>query len=148
MSTSFGTRFGRGFPPGASVFPDGVNFSIFSRHATAVWLNLYRSADAHRPFRVIELDPAHNRTFYFWHVFVEGAGPGVYYTWKLDGPDDTSRSGLRFDPRHELLDPWARCVSDLIWDRSRAASQQPGNTAIRAVVVDDGGYDWEDDAPV
>ncbi len=144
----FGTRFGQGFPPGASVSADGVNFAIFSRHATAVWLQLYRSPDAKKPFQVIELDPAHNRTFYFWHVFVEAAGPGLCYTWRLDGPDDTRHSGLRFDMAHELLDPWARCVSDVMWDRVRATSPAPGTSAIRAVVVGDGDYDWEDDEPV
>ncbi len=32
---------GRCVPPGASVAPDGVNFSLLSRHGTAVVLVVY-----------------------------------------------------------------------------------------------------------
>lgn len=144
----FRTSPGRGFPPGASVSADGVNFSIFSRHASHIWLNLYRSAEARKPAQIIELDPSHNRTFFFWHVFVENAGPGLYYTWRTDGPDDTSVSGLRFDPRCELLDPWAKALSALQWDRNKATHYPGEGAAVRALVVADDDYDWGNDKPV
>jgi isoamylase len=136
---------GERFPNGATATGTGVNFSIFSRHATAAWLELFERADDHVPLQTVALDPRVNRTFFFWHVFVEGAQPGLYYAWRLDGPNDPSR-GLRFDPTRELLDPWATIVSDRLWDRSRAAAGEPA--AIRACVAGADDYDWEGDAPL
>ena len=37
----YATRPGSRFPPGPTVLPDGVNFCVFSRHATRVELCLY-----------------------------------------------------------------------------------------------------------
>jgi isoamylase len=129
------TRSGSRFPPGATVTPEGVNFCVFSRHATRVDLLLYADAASRDPFVVIELDPDRNRSFLFWHVLVEALPPGTCYTWRMDGPADTPQSGLRFNPRKELLDPWARAVVDAGWDRRRAAD--PADTSpgsYRAIV--------------
>jgi len=114
-----------------------VNFCVFSRHATAVDLLLYSAADSPAPFQTIALDPEHNRSFFFWHVFVEGLPVGTYYTWRMDGPSDTAATGRRFYPGKELLDPWAHAVSDALWDRGRAVDPQdttPGG--LRAIVVE------------
>ncbi len=133
---------------GARVERDGVNFALFSRQATRVELLLYDTAQSGEPFQVILLDPEDNRTFFVWHVFVEGLVPGIHYTWRLDGPADTARSGHRFNTRKELTDPSARAVTDLVWDRRRAADPlDEGRTAIRAVVVAPD-YDWGDERPV
>ena len=77
---------------GASVNPKGANFAVFSRNATAVSLLLYETAQDREPLQVIDLDPIHNRTFFFWHVLVDGARPGLWYTWRVDGPGDTART--------------------------------------------------------
>src|SRR5512139_26397 len=119
---------GSRFPPGASATAEGVNFCIFSRHATRAELLLYADADALAPFQTIELDPEHNRSFFFWHVFVEGLPAGMHYTWRMDGPCDTAASGRRFYPDRELLDPWARAVSDALWT---AGAPAPIRTARR-----------------
>jgi glycogen operon protein len=142
----FEIREGHRFPPGATLDPSGVNFSVFSRYATAVSLLLYAGLRDRSPVQTINLDPEIHRTFFFWHVFVVGARPGLYYTWKVDGPRDTEQSGFRFDPTRELLDPWARSVSDAGWDRRRAT--QGGASAIRAEVVARNDYDWQGDAPL
>ena len=65
---------GRSAPLGASVEQGGVNFSVYSRDATRVDLLLFDSEDA-PPSRVIRLDPVANRTYHYWHVFVEGLQP-------------------------------------------------------------------------
>jgi glycogen operon protein len=145
-SSAFLVRPGDRYPPGARVIGDGVNFSIFSRYATAAALALYAGPRDSVPLQVIALDPHEHRTFFFWHVFIEGARSGLYYTWRLDGRDDTAQSGHRFDARHELLDPWARSVSAELWDRPRAIVSK--DSAIRARVVDHTGYDWEGDQPL
>lgn len=144
----FRIRQGWRYPPGATVDPDGTNFSVFSRHATSAELLLYERSDSSAPFQVIELDPDWHRTFFTWHVYVEGLPPGVHYTWRVDGPQDTRHTGFRFNKDVELLDPWARGVTDTLWNR-RGQRIQSGliGQSMRAVVVDDT-YDWEDDCPV
>ncbi|MDJ0928374.1 MAG: glycogen debranching protein GlgX [Gammaproteobacteria bacterium] len=143
----FATRPGDHLPAGARPREQGINFSVFSRNATRMWLHLYDSATALEPLQVIELDPATQRTFFFWHVFVEGAGPGLYYTWRADGPSDTAVSGCCFDKRRDLLDPWARAVDASLWDRD-VAVLDPDAPGIRARVLPQDGYDWEGDRPV
>src|SRR3970040_1788612 len=142
---SFVVAPGTRLPMGATVKQGGVNFSIFSPHATRVELVLYRAAaDAEPSFKVV-LDPARNKTFAFWHVLIGNAEPGIYYTWRVDGPHAPDR-GLLFDARRELLDPWAKSVSDARWDRARARNGYGPH--FRARVVADDHYDWEDDEPL
>ncbi|MBT8442886.1 MAG: glycogen debranching protein GlgX [Gammaproteobacteria bacterium] len=138
---------GRGFPPGATVTAEGVNFSIFSRHATAAKLLLFDGDDSLQPMQTIELDPDTNRTFFFWHVFVVGAQPGLQYTWRMDGPCGNAANGFRIDRRRQLLDPWARIVSTTHWDRQAALDDPETGSSFRAVVEADS-YDWEGDEPV
>jgi isoamylase len=131
----FGTRPGTRFPPGATVAPDGVNFCVFSRHATSVELLLYADGASPEPLQTIRLTPEENRSFFFWHVFVERLEPGACYAWRVDGPADTATTGRAFDGRKLLLDPWARAVSDARWDRRRViAGLEPGRSEMRAIV--------------
>ncbi len=146
-STQYTTVAGRGFPLGATVTPNGVNFAVFSRHATCVSLELFADDRATRPVQIIELDPVNNCTFFVWHVFVAGATPGLQYVWRMDGPRTTRHNGLRFEPRRLLLDPWSRGVSTTHWNRESACRNPDGAAAIRGVAVADD-YDWEDDTPV
>ncbi|MFW2403998.1 MAG: glycogen debranching enzyme, partial [Gammaproteobacteria bacterium] len=138
---------GRSFPPGATVTPEGVNFSIFSRHATAATLLLFGDDDDVQPIQTIELDPETNRTFFFWHVLVVGAEAGLQFTWRMDGPPGDGVNGFRIDRRHQLLDPWARLVSTTHWDRQAVLDDPETSGTFRAVVEADA-YDWENDQPV
>jgi isoamylase len=132
----FGTRPGSRFPPGATVAPGGVNFCVFSRHATSVELLLYADDSTSEPLQTILLTPEENRSFYFWHVFVERLEPGARYAWRVDGPNDTAMTGRAFDKRRLLLDPWARAVSDARWDRRRViGGLDPGRSEMRAIVA-------------
>jgi len=139
---------GEPFPAGASRTAGGINFSVFSRNASAVSLVLYATATATEPLQVVTLDPVHNRTFFFWHVLIEGAGPGLCYAWRVDGPLDTARTGFRHDPRRDLVDPWARAVSDALWNRSEACRPDGKASAFRACVIDHEDYDWQGDTPL
>ena len=142
---------GQRYPAGANAGKDGTNFCIFSRHATAVQLLLYEKPDSSHPFQIIDLDPAINRTFFFWHVFVAGmtGEENTSYTWKVDGPDNYDL-GSRFDPSVELLDPWARAVTDVLWQRkyNRDSQQAKGSTSMRAMILPQSIYDWEGDEPL
>ena len=145
----FKTKPGSPYPHGAKWTKDGVNFSLFSRHAEAVELLLYKSEDCKEPFQIISLSKERHCTFFSWHVFIKHLPAGIWYTWRVDGPnEDTSHTGLRFDKEKHLLDPWARAVSIKNWVRELACTAgDNGDNAMRSVVVDDR-YDWEGDKPL
>lgn len=133
---------------GARATDEGVNFCIFSRYAEQIELLLFETAASPEPYEIIALDPQVNRTFFFWHIFVEGLGEGVFYNWRIRGTCDTREIGCRMDGEKALLDPWAVTVEDRLWNREIAC--RPGDnvaTAIRAQVVRDR-YDWEGDTPL
>ena len=92
--TSCRTHPGNRYPAGATPSPGGVNFSIYSRHASHVELLLFENADDPQPFQVIPLEARTHRTFFFWHVFVIDLPVGIYYAWRIDGPGDVHQSGL------------------------------------------------------
>ncbi|HEY9857604.1 MAG TPA: glycogen debranching protein GlgX [Stenomitos sp.] len=135
-------------PLGATPDADGVNFSLFSQHATAVTLLLFETETATEPFLEIPLDPRAHKTFFFWHVYVRGLTPGVHYAYRVDGPFDLAR-GHRFDAKKLLIDPYARGLSMALWDRARyMRGDDPLTCGMRSVVVDTSGYDWEGDRPL
>ncbi len=142
-------RPGSRFPFGAVADGKGTNFSVWGPGATSAELLLFDRADSPAPFQVIPLDPELNRTYYCWHVYVEGLTPGMHYAWRMDGPDDMKKSGFRFDREKVLLDPWATAVTDVLWDRKRASG--PGDncgSSMRGIVAGADVYDWEGDRPL
>ena len=140
---------GRSSPLGATPSHEGVNFSLFSRHAAAVELLLFDHVDDDRPARVIRIDPTTHRTYHYWHVLVPGLKAGQIYGYRVEGPSEPAK-GLRFDGGKVLLDPYGRSVV-VPRSYSRAAAGRPGDncgTAMKSVVVDPSRYDWEGDTPL
>jgi isoamylase len=145
MASPYKSSKGFYLPAGLTVTDAGVNFSVFSRHATGAELLLYESASSPAPFQLISLNPKTNRSFFFWHVFVEGLPPGIHYTWRVSGPDDTASTGRRFNPKKELIDPWAAAATDVFWDRRRASDpNDESRSSFRAAVVKSD-YLWADE---
>lgn len=139
---------GKAFPLGSTVTESGVNFSIFSSHATSMHLVLFDSEDAPLPHRTIPLDPKTNRTGHYWHVEIPNLRAGQVYGYRADGPFLPER-GYRFDGNKLLLDPYAKAVSGKLYQRK--AAEQPGTNdacSLRSVVVDLNQYDWEGDTPL
>ena len=131
------TKPGSRFPLGATVLPDGVNFCAFCRHATRVELLLYASEDSAEPFQVIALTGDENRTFFFWHVFVEALPLRSCYTWRVYGPLGVPQMDDEAASRKELLDPHARAVSDRFYRREHAADAGGAEHAsLRAIVAE------------
>ncbi|MBV8361960.1 MAG: glycogen debranching enzyme, partial [Deltaproteobacteria bacterium] len=143
MSTS-GIESGACSPLGATVQPDGVNFSVYSKNAESVELLLFDSGDAAKPARTITLDPRRHRTYYYWHVFVPGLMPGQVYGYRAVGPFKPER-GLRFDGNKVLLDPYGLAVAI-----PQAYDRHGNSTAatMKSIVADPGSYDWEGDRPL
>ena len=104
------TNAGRSFPLGATVFPEGVHFSVFSKGATGVELLLFGEMDSPQPERGIALDPRKHRNYHYWHVFVPGLKAGQIYGYRVTGPWAPEK-GTRFDPGKVLLDPYGRAVA-------------------------------------
>jgi len=131
------------------VYPEGVNFSVYSKNSTAIELLLFDDVDDARPARVIALDSKQNHTYHYWHVFVSGLKPGQVYAYRAHGPYQPDQ-GLRFDGDKVLLDPYGRGVA-LPKNYNRTAAAQPGDnagTAMKSVVADPSVYDWEGDTPL
>ncbi|NJD08186.1 MAG: glycogen debranching protein GlgX [Methylococcaceae bacterium] len=151
MST-FSYSAGLPVPLGVHLHKDGVNFALFSRHATRVTLLLFREPADTEPFQTIELDAHHHRTGDIWHVCVEGASRGLLYGFRVDGPFDPYR-GHRFCGDYVLLDPYATAlVSPEDWDFSAycgtvPASRQPRKPLAKCLVTANG-FDWEGDRPL
>jgi glycogen operon protein len=109
-------REGSPLPMGTQKSGKGVNFALFSPHATGVQLELFDHPEDAAPARVIDLDPARNRTGDVWHVWVGGIGFGQLYAYRVDGPYEPSK-GHRFNSNRLLLDPCASAISRLpAWD--------------------------------
>lgn len=142
---------------GAHLASDGVNFALFSRHASRVWLLLFDDVDADLPSQTIELDREHHKTGDIWHVRVLGAGRGLVYAYRVDGPA-LPEKGHRFDASKILLDPYATALASprrLDFGKLCALEAQPDvpescpeNPAIVKCLVTESGFDWGDDRPL
>jgi glycogen operon protein len=87
------------------------NFALYSRHATAVTLLLYRESEPARAVCEVRFDPRRNKTGRIWHCWVSAdkQNGATLYGYKVDGPHDPAH-GHRFDPQKVLLDPMAKEV--------------------------------------
>ena len=144
----FATHAGAAHPMGATVYPDGVNFSLFSQTATGVTLLLFDGPLATEPVQTVQFDPFLNKTFHFWHAFVIGCGPGTFYAFRVEGPNEPD-AGHRFNSSKVLIGPWARGISRALWKRADAVGPRDNlATSMRCAVVDLSAYDWEGDRPL
>ncbi|KAK7311648.1 hypothetical protein RJT34_09920 [Clitoria ternatea] len=106
---------GQAFPLGVSEVDSGINFAIFSQHATAVSLCLVLpdggTIDALDGGMIeLALDPDMNKTGDIWHICIEDLPrSNVLYGYRIDGPQDWGK-GHRFDSNIVLVDPYAKLV--------------------------------------
>ena len=154
-------RRGVPLPLGPHETEGGVNFALFSRHASRVRLELFDQPSDTIPARVIELNPAGNRTGDVWHVWIEGIRLGQLYAYRVDGPYQPSE-GHRFNFNKLLLDPFATAISpfpnsDLGLTRGYDPSAQEPDmvcsktddaAAMPKCVFTDDHFDWHDDQPL
>jgi hypothetical protein len=97
---------GSPYPLGATLLPDGVNFAIYSRNASEVFLLLFDRPDG-EPTDVLQL---RERDKFVWHAHVAGVKAGQLYGTRCGG-DYRPDWGLRFNDAKLLLDPYARAVT-------------------------------------
>ena len=96
-------REGHAEPFGALARDGGVNFAVFSDHATKIELCLFDAGGA----RELRRYALHGPVEGVFHGFLEGVGPGLVYGLRAHGPYQPEQ-GHRFNPHKLLLDPYAR----------------------------------------
>jgi glycogen operon protein len=129
---------GVALPLGATPIEDGINFAVFSKHATHAWLSLFRPGRDH-PFHEIPLDPGANRTGQIWHIWLSGLPRDVLYAWRMDMRPNPNPAIHRFDPSAYLLDPYARVL---------AGGEKWGVAARRLCGLPRDHFDWRGDRPL
>ena len=135
---------------GAAWDGDGVNFSLFSAHATGVELCLF-DANGERELERIALP---EYTDEIWHGYLEGAAPGLVYGYRVHGPYEPAQ-GHRFNPNKLLIDPYAReLTGNLVWnpacfgytlgssDEDLSFDERDSAPFVPKAVVVDSGFDW------
>src|SRR5919109_647915 len=110
LMTQVKTFRGYSYPLGATWTGNGVNFAIFSEHATGVELCLFdRVNDMEENVRI----PLNERTDRVWHVFLPDVRPGQLYGFRVSGRYDPEH-GLRFNRSKLLLDPYAKSIAGAV----------------------------------
>lgn len=95
---------GKPYPLGPTWDGRGVNFALFSEHASCVELCLFPSRDSTQESATIALVKSANHV---WHIYLEGVNPGCLYGYRVHGPYDPE-NGHRFNPNKILVDPYAK----------------------------------------
>ena len=133
---------GKPSPLGATCVDRGVNFALFSEHATKVELCLFDSADAQsESHRIVLPEVAHQ----VWHGHLPDVGPGQIYGYRVHGPFDPAQ-GHRFNPHKIVLDPYARVIArDLRWDDAVLDPDRDTAPFAPLARVVDNAFDWKDD---
>jgi isoamylase len=144
------------YPLGATWTGVGVNFALFSAHATNVELCLFDSPDAVTESARVTLP---EQTDMVWHGFLPDARPNQLYGYRVHGPYEPQR-GHRFNPNKVVMDPYAKSVARTIrWADEmfgyRVGDSQDGRSfddrdnaqySPLAAVVDPA-FTWGDDRP-
>ncbi len=99
------------YPLGSTPDNDGVNFALFSEHATRVELCVF-SDDGTHEIKRYDLPDVSNHV---WNGYLPKAQPGTVYGYRVHGPYQP-HLGHRFNPYKLLLDPYAKAlVGDFVW---------------------------------
>jgi glycogen operon protein len=119
-----------------------VNFAVASRHATSVTLLVSLPGDE-ESVREFPLDLRRHTTGDVWHALLTGLDTKLRYAYRM-GRDAGSEPKLhRFDPRQELLDPYARALTS---GRPWGAPAGEGGASPRRCTLPSEEFDWGDDA--
>ncbi|RMF73127.1 MAG: glycogen debranching enzyme GlgX [Planctomycetota bacterium] len=144
------------YPRGATWDGEGVNFALFSEHATGVELCLFDRPDAEKETETIALP---ERTHGVWHVYLPDVRPGQLYGYRVHGPY-APEQGLRFNPSKLLIDPYAKALSSTVeWndalfgytlghpDGDLSFDTRDSAPFVPKSVVVDTAFTWGDDRP-
>jgi isoamylase len=144
------------YPLGATWTGVGVNFALFSAHATKVELCLFDSPDARVERRRI---PLTEQTDMVWHGFLPDVRPNQLYGYRVHGPYEP-QSGHRFNPNKVVMDPYAKSVARTVqWgdemfgytvghgDEDLTLDPRDNAALAPLAAVVDPAFTWGDDRP-
>ena len=148
---------GKWYPLGATICDDGVNFALYSRYASEVYLLLFAAPDG-PPTDVIRLDAQDK---YVWHAFVHGLNAGQLYNYRVRGRFDP-QNGHRFNEHKLLIDPYAKALTgkhtntdNLLLgympaspERDLSLDERDSSDCVPKSIVIDDHFDWQGDAPL
>lgn len=136
-------------PLGAHFDGLGINFAVFSAHATKIELCIFDALGR----REVERLALPECTDEIWHGYLPDTSPGLVYGYRAYGPYEPHK-GHRFNPGKLLLDPYARQLvgqvrwtdalfgyrlhspkGDLSFDRRDSAAAMPKATVNEAMPV-------------
>jgi isoamylase len=147
---------GRSYPLGATWDGAGVNFALFTEHATKVELCLFDSVDATKEAQRVVFT---ERTEQVSHAYLPDVLPGQLYAYRVHGPYEPAK-GHRFNPNKILLDPYSRSIGrELRWadelfgyklgaaDADLTLDDRDSAPYAPLGVVIDTAFTWGDDRP-
>jgi isoamylase len=147
---------GNPHPLGATWTGVGVNFAIFSAHATKVELCLFDAPDATRESARI---PLPEQTAMIWHGFLPDVRPDQLYGYRVYGPYEPA-AGHRFNPNKVLMDPFAKAVARTVQWTDEMFGYRVGDAEadlsfddrdnaafVPLAAVIDPAFTWSDDQP-
>ena len=140
-----GIRFRRGrpLPFGATIVPNGVNFSIFSSAADSCTLVLFHKREA-EPFVEIEFPREFRIGDVYSMIVFDLDYENLEYGYRFSGPWNPD-AGQRFDKAKILCDPYAKVIGGRdVW---RAKPDWSDLYQHRARLSFDD-FDWEGDRPL
>ncbi|HTF32743.1 MAG TPA: glycogen debranching protein GlgX [Myxococcota bacterium] len=153
---------GQPAPLGATWDGEGVNFALFSEHASAVELCLFDPPPPGAPpesGQEIARITIPERSRDVWHAYLPDARPGQHYGYRVRGPWAPAE-GHRFNSNKLLVDPYARALSGVLrWSDvlfgHDPATHPPGSSpdprdsasAVPKSVVIDSAFSWGEDHP-
>ncbi|MGA1826482.1 MAG: glycogen debranching protein GlgX [bacterium] len=156
IDNNFSLERGKPLPLGVNLKREGINFALFSQHATAVTLILfYPGMD--EPLAEFPLDSRFNRTGNIWHVFVRGLDPGIEYGYRAERMSDTEPEIFNYDRERILIDPYAKAlIGAEQWGGGVAQAERRKDCSVanssglcfrRSIIVDNT-FDWGFDQPL
>jgi isoamylase len=141
------------YPQGATWDGTGVNFAIYSEHATKVELCLFKELGTAEHETVVMPEC----TGYVWHCYLPGITVGQLYGYRVHGPYEPEK-GFRFNPAKLLIDPYAKAIAGQVdWnypvfpyrigdpDEDLSCDTEDDAAGIPKGVVTTSLFDWQND---
>ena len=126
---------GKPYPLGATWKGNGVNFALYSEHATGVDLCLFDDLDS--PAETVRIRMT-EQSDEVWHVFLPEMRPGQLYGYRVHGPYEPEK-GHRFNPAKLLIDPYAKAIAGGVnWSDEMFAYPLKGGDDLQCDYRDDG----------
>lgn len=131
-------------PAGVTILKEGLNFSIFARHATRATLVIdhFPASSTKTVRHEFVLDPHDNRTGDMWHILLLTHQQNFRYGYRFDGPGGSDGRGLVYDYNKILIDPCCSMLTPRQWGQPATYGMGP------CCMISGEDFDWQEDRPL